>query len=106
MAGQATSAQLAGFAVLLRAKGETAAELEGLVATMLARAAAVPVAGRAVDLVGTGGDQAHTANISTMAAIVVAGSGRTVVKHGNRAASSVVEPPMYSKSSALRSTWT
>ena len=88
MAGQATSAQLAGFAVLLRAKGETAAELEGLVATMLARAAAVPVAGRAVDLVGTGGDQAHTANISTMAAIVVAGSGRTVVKHGNRAASS------------------
>ena len=88
MAGQATSAQLAGFAVLLRAKGETAAELDGLVATMLARAAAVPVAGRSVDLVGTGGDQAHTANISTMAAIVVAGSGRTVVKHGNRAASS------------------
>lgn len=88
MAGQATPAQLAGFAVLLRAKGETAAELEGLVATMLARAAPVAVAGRAVDLVGTGGDQAHTANISTMAAIVVAGSGRTVVKHGNRAASS------------------
>ena len=79
MAGQATSAQLAGFAVLLRAKGETAAELDGLVATMLARAAAVPVAGRSVDLVGTGGDQAHTANISTMAAIVVAGSGRTLV---------------------------
>ena len=88
MAGQATPAQLAGFAVLLRAKGETSAELEGLVATMLARAAPVAVAGRAVDLVGTGGDQAHTANISTMAAIVVAGSGRTVVKHGNRAASS------------------
>jgi anthranilate phosphoribosyltransferase len=88
MAGQATPAQLAGFAVLLRAKGETSAELEGLVATMLARAAPVAVAGRAVDLVGTGGDQAHTANISTMAAIVVAGSRRTVVKHGNRAASS------------------
>jgi anthranilate phosphoribosyltransferase len=88
MAGQATAAQLAGFALLLRAKGETATEIEGLVATMLARAPAVPVAGRAVDLVGTGGDQAHTANISTMAAVVVAGSGRTVVKHGNRAASS------------------
>ena len=88
MAGQATPAQLAGFAVLLRAKGETSAELEGLVATMLARAAPVAVTGRAVDLVGTGGDQAHTVNISTMAAIVVAGSGRTVVKHGNRAASS------------------
>jgi anthranilate phosphoribosyltransferase len=88
MAGQATPAQLAAFAVLLRAKGETATELSGLVATMLARAAAVPVVGHAVDLVGTGGDQAHTANFSTMAAIVVAGSGRTVVKHGNRAASS------------------
>lgn len=88
MAGEATPAQLAGFAVLLRAKGETPAEIAGLVQTMLTRAAPVQVAGRCVDVVGTGGDQAHTVNISTMAALVVAASGRPVVKHGNRAASS------------------
>ena len=88
MAGAATPAQLAAFAVLLRAKGETADEVAGLVATMLARAVPVPVDRRAVDIVGTGGDRAQTVNISTMAALVVAGAGRTVVKHGNRAASS------------------
>jgi anthranilate phosphoribosyltransferase len=88
MAGDATPAQLAAFAVLLRAKGETPDELAGLVRTMLAQAAVVPVTGRAVDVVGTGADQAHTVNLSTMAALVVAGSGRPVVKHGNRAASS------------------
>jgi anthranilate phosphoribosyltransferase len=88
MAGDASPAQLAGFAVLLRAKGETAAELGGLVRAMLDRALPVPVEGRAVDVVGTGADRAHTVNISTMAALVVAGSGRRVVKHGNRAASS------------------
>jgi anthranilate phosphoribosyltransferase len=88
MAGEATPAQLAAFAVLLRAKGETPAEIEGLVATMLARATPVEIAGRAVDVVGTGADRAHTVNISTMAALVVAGSGRVVVKHGNRAATS------------------
>ena len=88
MAGEATSAQLAAFAVLLRAKGETAEELGGLVQTMLARSTPVPISRRAVDVVGTGGDRAQTVNISTMAALVVAGSGRTVVKHGNRAASS------------------
>jgi anthranilate phosphoribosyltransferase len=88
MAGEATAAQLAAFAVLLRAKGETAQELTGLVATMLARATPLPVPRAAVDVVGTGGDRAQTVNISTMAALVVAGSGRRVVKHGNRAASS------------------
>jgi anthranilate phosphoribosyltransferase len=88
MAGEATPAQLAAFAVLLRAKGETAQELAGLVSTMLSRAAPVEVEGPAVDVVGTGGDRAHTVNISTMAALVVAGTGRRVVKHGNRAASS------------------
>jgi anthranilate phosphoribosyltransferase len=88
MSGNATSAQLAAFAVLLRAKGETADELVGLVAAMLDHAAPVRIEGHAVDIVGTGGDRAHTVNISTMAALVVAGSGRRVVKHGNRAASS------------------
>jgi len=88
MAGEATPAQLAAFAVLLRAKGETPAELAGLVRAMLERAVPVPVSRRAVDVVGTGGDRAKTVNISTMAALVAAGAGRTVVKHGNRAASS------------------
>jgi anthranilate phosphoribosyltransferase len=88
MAGNATPAQLAAFAVLLRAKGETPEELGGLVRTMLERAAPLSITGRAVDVVGTGADRAHTVNISTMAALVVAGSGRRVVKHGNRAASS------------------
>jgi anthranilate phosphoribosyltransferase len=88
MAGEATPAQLAAFAVLLHAKGETAAELAGLARTMLNRAPVVTVGARCVDIVGTGGDGAHTVNLSTMAALVVAGSGRLVVKHGNRAASS------------------
>ncbi|HEY0168987.1 MAG TPA: anthranilate phosphoribosyltransferase [Jatrophihabitans sp.] len=88
MAGEATAAQLAAFAVLLRAKGETPAELAGLVRAMLAHAAPVALTQPAVDVVGTGGDRAQTVNISTMAALVTAGSGRAVVKHGNRAASS------------------
>ena len=88
MAGEATAAQLAAFAVLLRAKGETPAELAGLVRTMLDRAKPVQLDRVAVDVVGTGGDRAQTVNISTMAALVTAGAGRTVVKHGNRAASS------------------
>jgi anthranilate phosphoribosyltransferase len=88
MAGDASPAQLAAFAVLLRAKGETPQELAGLVRTMIDRATPLTVEGRAVDVVGTGADRAHTVNISTMAAIVVAGSGRRVVKHGNRAATS------------------
>jgi anthranilate phosphoribosyltransferase len=88
MAGQATPAQLAAFAVLLRTKGETPDELAGLVGAMLDRATPVSVPGPAVDIVGTGGDRAQTVNISTMAALVTAGSGRVVVKHGNRAASS------------------
>jgi anthranilate phosphoribosyltransferase len=88
MAGEATPVQLAGFVVALRAKGETAEEVDGLVRAMLAAARRIEVPGPAVDVVGTGGDRAHTVNISTMAAIVVAGTGATVVKHGNRAASS------------------
>lgn len=88
MAGEASPAQLAAFAVLLRAKGETPEELSGLVQTMIERATPLAIEGRAVDVVGTGADRAHTVNISTMAALVVAGSGRRVVKHGNRAATS------------------
>ncbi|MFL6138310.1 MAG: anthranilate phosphoribosyltransferase [Frankiaceae bacterium] len=88
MAGEASPAQIAGFAMALRAKGETADEVSGLVATMLRHAARITVEGPAVDTCGTGGDGAHTVNISTMAALVVAGAGVAVVKHGNRAASS------------------
>jgi anthranilate phosphoribosyltransferase len=88
MAGDATPVQIAGFAVALRAKGETVDEVEGLARAMLARAVPIEVAGPILDIVGTGGDQAHTVNISTMATIVVAATGVKVVKHGNRAASS------------------
>jgi anthranilate phosphoribosyltransferase len=88
MSGEATAVQVAGFLVALRAKGETVAELAGLAEAMLARAVRIEVPGDCVDVVGTGGDRAHTVNISTMASLVVAGSGQRVVKHGNRAASS------------------
>jgi len=88
MTGEATAAQVAGFAVALRAKGETAIELGGLVDSMLAHAVRVQVPVRAVDIVGTGGDRANTVNISTMSAVVIAAAGAPVIKHGNRAASS------------------
>ncbi|MFE0732240.1 anthranilate phosphoribosyltransferase [Streptomyces antibioticus] len=88
MRGEATDAQIAGFAVALRAKGETVAEINGLVRTMYEHANLIEVPGRTVDIVGTGGDGAKTVNISTMSSIVVAGTGAKVVKHGNRAASS------------------
>jgi anthranilate phosphoribosyltransferase len=88
LSGEATAAQLAGFLVALRAKGEAPAEVAGLAAAMLRHARRVTVARPAVDVVGTGGDQARTVNISTMAAVVVAAAGVPVVKHGNRAASS------------------
>ncbi|RKN50863.1 anthranilate phosphoribosyltransferase [Micromonospora endolithica] len=92
MSGSAAPAQIAGFAVALRAKGETSAELAGLVEAMLGHAVLVDLPAElratALDVVGTGGDLAHTVNISTMASLVVAGAGVRVVKHGNRAASS------------------
>jgi anthranilate phosphoribosyltransferase len=88
MSGAATSAQVAAFAVSLRAKGESVEELEGMVAAMYRLANLIEVPGPAVDVVGTGGDGAKTVNISTMSAIVAAGAGALVVKHGNRAASS------------------
>ncbi|MFI9120942.1 anthranilate phosphoribosyltransferase [Streptomyces bikiniensis] len=86
--GEATDAQIAGFAVALRAKGETVEEISGLVRTMYEHANTIEVPGPSVDIVGTGGDGAKTVNISTMSAMVVAGTGAKVVKHGNRAASS------------------
>ncbi|WP_371672031.1 anthranilate phosphoribosyltransferase [Streptomyces sp. NBC_00289] len=86
--GEATDAQIAGFAVALRAKGETVEEIAGLVRTMYEHANVIEVPGATVDIVGTGGDGARTVNISTMSSIVVAGTGAKVVKHGNRAASS------------------
>src|SRR4051794_36508278 len=88
LSGEATAAQLAGFLVALRAKGEAPAEVAGLATAMLRHARRVTVARPAMDVVGTGGDQARTVNISTMAAVVVAAAGVPVVKHGNRAASS------------------
>ncbi|MGZ4625702.1 MAG: anthranilate phosphoribosyltransferase [Kineosporiaceae bacterium] len=88
MTADATPVELAGFLVALRAKGETVDELSGLVDTMLRHAVRIEVPGRTVDVVGPGGDRRHTVNISTTAALVVAGAGRRVVKHGNRAASS------------------
>ncbi|GAA2551258.1 anthranilate phosphoribosyltransferase [Streptomyces levis] len=88
MRGEATDAQIAGFVVALRAKGETVEEIAGFVRAMYAHANVIEVPGPAVDIVGTGGDGAKTVNISTMSAIVIAGTGAKVVKHGNRAASS------------------
>jgi anthranilate phosphoribosyltransferase len=88
MEGAATPAQIAGFGVALRMKGETAGELSGLAEAMLDHASPISIPGPIVDLVGTGADGAHTVNISTMGTIVAAAAGARMVKHGNRAASS------------------
>jgi len=88
MAGEASPAQVAAFAVALRAKGESPREVAGMAASMLERATRVSLDMDCVDIVGTGGDGAHTVNISTMAAVVTAAAGAPVAKHGNRAASS------------------
>ena len=92
LTGDATPAQVAAFVVALRVKGETVDELNGMLDAMLAAANLVTLpAGlldRAVDVVGTGGDRSHSINVSTLAALVAAGAGVPVCKHGNRAASS------------------
>jgi anthranilate phosphoribosyltransferase len=88
MSGTATPSQIGAFVVALRAKGETADEVAGMAEAMLGHALRVAVDGPAADVVGTGGDQSGTVNISTMSALVVAAAGVPVVKHGNRAASS------------------
>lgn len=86
--GESTPAQIAAFAVALRSKGISQAELQGLVDALLSRATLLDVPGRVLDVVGTGGDRAKTVNISSMSAVTAAGAGVRVVKHGNRAASS------------------
>ena len=89
MSGEATPAQIGGLLVGLRAKGETAEEIAGFAEAMTAHVVPVtPTRAPLVDVVGTGGDGAGTFNISTTAALVAAGAGAAVAKHGNRAASS------------------
>ena len=88
MDGAATPSQIAGFGIALRMKGETADEVGGLAQAMLDHAAPVGIGGPLADLVGTGGDRAHTVNISTMGTIIAAAAGLRMAKHGNRAATS------------------
>ncbi|MER5513284.1 anthranilate phosphoribosyltransferase [Streptomyces sp. NPDC002763] len=88
MSGVAGPVRLAGLLVALRAKGETVEEIEGLVGAMRRHAVPLDVPGPTVDIVGTGGDGSNSVNISTISAIVAAGAGARVVKHGNRSASS------------------
>jgi anthranilate phosphoribosyltransferase len=88
MAGEVTTGQLAGLLIALRAKGETVEEMTGFVDSMRAHATPLEVPAGAIDTCGTGGDRAGTFNISTAAALVAAGAGIPVAKHGNRAASS------------------
>jgi anthranilate phosphoribosyltransferase len=88
--GQVEGVLIASFLTALTAKGETPDEMTGFIDAMMASVKSLSVTGDAIDLVGTGGDQLHTVNISTMAALAVAGCGVPVAKHGNRAASSSV----------------
>lgn len=89
LSGNASPVQMAAFMVALRAKGETVSEIEALADGMLAKATPIDLPHEAVDVVGSGGDRANTVNISTMSAIVAAAAGAKVIKHGNRAASSM-----------------
>lgn len=88
MTGEASDVQIAGFLVALRAKGETVAELTGLVDSMVSNARELTIDAQTLDIVGTGGDRQNTVNISTMSTLVCAGAGVKIVKHGNRASSS------------------
>ncbi len=87
MAGSATDEQMEEFLLTLRSKGEDVVELSGFVDVMLENALSIPVSNDAIDIVGTGGDQLGTVNISSMAAIVTAACGYPVLKHGSRSAS-------------------
>ncbi|MBY0337972.1 MAG: anthranilate phosphoribosyltransferase [Acetobacteraceae bacterium] len=88
MAGEATPAQIAGLLMAMRVRGETVAEMTGAVRAMRARMTAIEAPSEAMDIVGTGGDASGSLNISTATALVVAGCGVPVAKHGNRALSS------------------
>lgn len=88
MSGEATPAQIGAFLMALRVRGETVAEITGATRTMRAKATKIRVPSRSIDVVGTGGDNHGTYNISTATALVVAGCGVPVAKHGNRAFSS------------------
>lgn len=88
MQGEATPAQLAGFLIALRAKGETVDEVVGFRDAILEAALPLPVSANVLDIVGTGGDLVGTVNVSTTASIIIGALGIPVVKHGNRAASS------------------
>jgi len=89
MSGDATPGQIGGFLMALRVRGETVSEISGAVATMRAKMLRVEAPEGAIDIVGTGGDNSHSVNISTASAFVIAGSGVPVAKHGNRGLSSL-----------------
>lgn len=88
MSGDATPSQIGAFLMGLRVRGETVAEISGAVSTMRAKMARVEAPEGAIDIVGTGGDNSGTYNISTAAALIAAGAGAIVAKHGNRSLSS------------------
>ncbi|MGD0082005.1 MAG: anthranilate phosphoribosyltransferase [Acidimicrobiales bacterium] len=89
LAGEASPVQVSALLSALRTKGETVEEMTGLVRAMQAHAEPLVIAGDLVDTCGTGGDRSGTINVSTISALVVAGAGAKVCKHGNRAASSI-----------------
>ncbi|MBV9288438.1 MAG: anthranilate phosphoribosyltransferase, partial [Hyphomicrobiales bacterium] len=88
LSGEVTPSQMGGFLMALRVRGESVEEITGAVEAMRARMLRVEAPEDAIDVVGTGGDQAGTWNVSTLASLIVAACGVTVAKHGNRAASS------------------
>ena len=88
MSGEATAAQIGGFLMALRVRGESVPEITGAVSTMRDKMLRVNAPDHAVDIVGTGGDASGSYNVSTCAALVAAGAGLTVAKHGNRALTS------------------